>query len=204
MPDPVQQRGDQARTQIVQAAYRLFISQGYHGTSMRQIAQSAGLALGGIYNHFDSKEAIFSEVLFVYHPLVEMIPEMESMQAASAEEFLRIIALRFSEHMRSRLDFLNLMFIEFVEFRAVHVPVLMEGFIPLVLRLAQRFESWPDQVRPIPGVIQVRAFLGMLFSFVLTDLALQKSPIQGAFPNAFDDIVDIYLHGILVKGKSDD
>jgi AcrR family transcriptional regulator len=41
-------KGERTRRQVIQAAQRLFVERGYHGTSMRQIAQEAGLALGGI------------------------------------------------------------------------------------------------------------------------------------------------------------
>ena len=204
MSDPVQQRGDQARTQIVQAAYRLFISQGYHGTSMRQLALASELALGGIYNHFDGKEAIFREVLFVYHPLVEMLPQMEHLQADSAEQFMRAAALMFVQHLQGHLEFLSLMFIEFVEFKAVHVPGLMEAFIPLALGLAQRLESWPDQVRPMHPLVRVRAFLGLFFSFVLTGMALKNSSVLDVAQDGFEQFIEIFLHGILIKGKRDD
>ncbi len=52
-------RGEQTRGEIIRAAHKLFVQQGYHGTSMRQIAKQAGIALGGLYNHFDSKQEVF-------------------------------------------------------------------------------------------------------------------------------------------------
>jgi AcrR family transcriptional regulator len=48
-------QGGRTKSEITHVAYRLFLEQGYHGTSMRQIAQKSGIALGGIYNHFESK-----------------------------------------------------------------------------------------------------------------------------------------------------
>ena len=48
---------------------------------MRQIAQKADLALGGIYNHFDSKEAVFKAVIAAYHPFVDVIPRLEELEA---------------------------------------------------------------------------------------------------------------------------
>src|SRR5512140_3258307 len=82
-------RGGQTRAGLVSAAYELFLEHGFHGTSMRQIAQRAGLALGGIYNHFTSKEEVFVAVLMAYHPYHEMIPAIAQARGATAEEFFR-------------------------------------------------------------------------------------------------------------------
>ena len=48
-------KGERTRQEILQSAHQLFLKNGYHGTSMRQIAEGAGIAVGGIYNHFASK-----------------------------------------------------------------------------------------------------------------------------------------------------
>jgi len=68
MVSPKLTRRRNTRQQILQEAYALFLSQGYHGTSMRSIATQAGISLGAIYNHFESKEEIFTELLEAHHP----------------------------------------------------------------------------------------------------------------------------------------
>ena len=55
MAEETQTKGETTRLAIEDAAVNLFMEHGYHATSMRQIAERAGLALGGIYNHFSSK-----------------------------------------------------------------------------------------------------------------------------------------------------
>ena len=67
-------KGKQTRQGILSAAYDLIIRQGYAATSMRQIAERSGLALGGIYNHFSSKEEVFRSILQERHPILQMIP----------------------------------------------------------------------------------------------------------------------------------
>lgn len=47
------------REQIVLAAARLFVEHGYAGTSMRQIAERAGMLAGSVYHHFPAKEDLF-------------------------------------------------------------------------------------------------------------------------------------------------
>lgn len=51
------------RTRVLDAAAELFVAQGYAGTTLRQIASTAGIKAGSIYHHFDSKEALFVAVL---------------------------------------------------------------------------------------------------------------------------------------------
>ena len=55
-----------SREQILEAALPLFSHQGYGATSMRQIADDAGLSIGNLYHHFGSKEAIFQTLIERY------------------------------------------------------------------------------------------------------------------------------------------
>lgn len=48
---------------ILLAALECFVEQGYHGTSIRQIATRAGLSVPGIYHHFTSKQAILVAIM---------------------------------------------------------------------------------------------------------------------------------------------
>ena len=59
MDEETLSKGERTRQSILQAAYELFLEQGYAATSMRQIAERAGLALGGIYNHFREQGSHF-------------------------------------------------------------------------------------------------------------------------------------------------
>jgi AcrR family transcriptional regulator len=47
------------KEQIEDAARELFIRQGFHATSMRDIAKGAEVSLGNLYNYYPTKEAIF-------------------------------------------------------------------------------------------------------------------------------------------------
>lgn len=53
---------DARKRHIVQTAVICFIEQGFHQTSIRDIAKRAGVSLGNIYNHFDSKNALIAEI----------------------------------------------------------------------------------------------------------------------------------------------
>lgn len=54
-------RGEQTRQLILETAIRLFRERGYARTTMRAIAQEAGVAVGNAYYYFGSKERLIQE-----------------------------------------------------------------------------------------------------------------------------------------------
>lgn len=53
----------EGRERILQAATELFAQRGFHGVSISDVAESAGVVKSAIYHHFDSKETLYSAVL---------------------------------------------------------------------------------------------------------------------------------------------
>lgn len=51
-------RGEESRMKIVEAALALFREKGYEDTTMRAVAERAGVALGSAYYYFKSKEEL--------------------------------------------------------------------------------------------------------------------------------------------------
>lgn len=54
---------EERKKELVKKAYELFISKGYENTSVDDIIESAGIAKGTYYYHFDSKEQMLEEVV---------------------------------------------------------------------------------------------------------------------------------------------
>ena len=51
------------RSEMVQAAARLFSERGYHGTSIQHLADALGLQKGSLYSHIGSKEELLFDVV---------------------------------------------------------------------------------------------------------------------------------------------
>lgn len=197
MSEIYQSRGELTRNDIITAAYELFIKYGYHGTSMRAIASQANIALGGIYNHFASKEEIFVAVLDSYHPYHEILPILKSAAGETIEAFVRDAAESMINVLKRRPDFFNLMFIEFVEFNHTHLSKLFEKFLPDIVQLSENLAERRGNLRPIPLPLVIRAFIGLIFSYHLSE-----NTFQGDMPLEFKEnsqqyLVDIFLHGII-------
>ena len=190
-------KGERTRARIIQAAYRLFVERGYHGTSMRQIAEQAGLALGGIYNHFSSKEDIFAAVMIAHNPYVEMLPALEAAQGETVEALVRDATSGMLSALRGRPDGLHLMFIGIVEFGGQHFSRLFENVFPQMMSFAQRLMQARGVLRPIPLPTLVRALVGFFFAYYMTEWLMGDQFPSELQRDAFHDFVDIYLHGIL-------
>ncbi|MEW6385773.1 MAG: TetR/AcrR family transcriptional regulator, partial [Pseudomonadota bacterium] len=76
-------RNEQRVTLILQAALRCFLAKGFHQTSMRDIAQAAGVSLGNLYNHFPGKEAIILAVAVAESE--ELAPLLRRLAASEGE-----------------------------------------------------------------------------------------------------------------------
>ena len=62
MPRITEQRRDAKRAQIVAAARRCFARDGFHRTSMPDIAVEAGVSVGAPYRYFTGKEELILEI----------------------------------------------------------------------------------------------------------------------------------------------
>ncbi len=192
-------KGEQTRTDIINAAYALFVKKGFHGTSVRQIADRADLALGGIYNYFENKEEIFAAVLDAYHPYRVILPALESVEGETIEDFVGGAAEQVRQQMEgagSRL--LPLIFIEAVEFQGRHLGQLAQKLSPTLLGFFQRFAGKRGKLRPIPFPVMVRTFFGLFIAHMITEMVAKNVPLlrDGNY-DWFGGMVDIYLHGIL-------
>ena len=193
-----QTKGEVTRLAIEDAAFELFMEQGYHATSMRQIADHAKLALGGIYNHFSNKEEIFAAILLDKHPYKQILPLMLAAEGDTAEEYIRIAAKTLVTELGSRPELMKLIFIALVEFNGKHVGSLLSDIVPKVLPMFEKMIRVRKNLRKIPPPVLVRSFLGMFFSFYITELLIKDSLLAHLMPkNSFDLFVDIYLHGVI-------
>ena len=62
---------EQRRRQIVDAAVTLFIENGFHKTTTRQIAQAAGISIGSLYEYIATKEDVLYLVCDAIHAEIE-------------------------------------------------------------------------------------------------------------------------------------
>jgi AcrR family transcriptional regulator len=193
-----QKKGEVTRLAIEDAALELYLVQGYHATSMRQIADEAGLALGGIYNHFKSKEEIFEAIIIDKHPYKKILPIVLGTETDNLEEFLTVTMQVVIKELGSEPYYMKLMLIELVEFNGKHGASLLKLIAPEVLPVFERLIKSRKDLRVTNPAMIMRFFFGMILSYFLTGMLISNSIIGKMMPkDPVDAYIDAVLHGIL-------
>jgi AcrR family transcriptional regulator len=110
MPTPSQSakksttlKSEATRARILESALATFCERGFETSTMREIAATAGVAVGAAYYYFDSKDAIV--MAFYQRAQQEMVPSLDTIlsEAKTLETRLRgIIAYKFEYFLPNR------------------------------------------------------------------------------------------------------
>ncbi len=201
--DKVLTRGERTRQAILDSAKRLFLSSGYNGTSMRQIAQGADIALGGIYNHFSGKEDIFRSLLEERSPFGLIIAALDELDEQSGPAMIRDAFARLEAILLQNLDFFGLVMIDAQEFNGRMVRRLINQVMPTFMRFAQRLHSAGGMRQDLSPFVMLRAFAILMFGYTITQAIgfggeqidiVTLPEVQGI--DWQPALVDVFLHGI--------
>ena len=191
-------KGEVTRLAIEDAAIELFMEQGYHATSMRQIADKTGLALGGIYNHFKSKDDIFEAIIVDKHPYKKIIPLIQQAEGDTLEEFIGNAARIVINELTSQPYYVKLMMIELAEFNGMHGAAIIKEIAPNILPVFEKIVKTRKELRITHPAVLMRSFIGMVLSYMITEVIISNSILNKVMPkNILDAYIDIYMHGIL-------
>jgi len=118
-----EERSEKSRQHILDAALKLFSHKGYGATSVRDIAEEAGLSKGNVYHHFPDKETIFRGLLDRYFQAMSQpeFPFNRALAEGAFPENLEAIGLAIREIVRDYREYVALIYVDVVEFDGNHV-----------------------------------------------------------------------------------
>lgn len=80
-----------SREQILDTAEQLFGERGYHETGLKEVAERCEFSVGSLYSYFESKDALYQEVLA--RRSRGQVAEMERLAADTAPADERLVAM---------------------------------------------------------------------------------------------------------------
>ena len=86
-------KGEKRKSELLQIAYRLFVSKGYENTSVDEIIEEAKIAKGTYYYYFESKEQMLEEVTeLMIEREAAVAEEIAASDLPAPEKFIGIIS----------------------------------------------------------------------------------------------------------------
>lgn len=180
------------------AARRLFVTEGYHGLSMRQIAEAVQISKAGIYHHFKDKEELFLAVLMSYVSDIETLIMQAQADGHSCRERITLITRRILAQPTEQRAMMRLASHELgplnVELRQAFSATYYRKFIGRIEAILQDGMA-SGELRPIDTSVATWTLLGMLhpyFSgFHTLEIDLPTDTI--------DQMLTIYFDGITAR-----
>jgi AcrR family transcriptional regulator len=95
----------EVRRKILAAALQAFCDKGYKEATVREIARSAGVAVGGLYPYFGSKEQLYTEVLL--EGMKQYNERIREFEDADPQAGIRLYVENHLEYMASRKEIVS-------------------------------------------------------------------------------------------------
>ena len=191
------------QVRILRAAHELFLTQGYNGSNLRDIASRAEVSMGGIYHHFTSKEDIY-ETLLKRTELGTELPRLGALfsDPAFPENTVQIGRAIFDIANRFQDDF-KLVYIDILEFQGRNIKPLLAPLretlgIAASALLGTRIAK--GEVADLNPALMLRVIVGLYLYLYLEDsmLELDTSEEMGMPEDEVaEQMAQILLHGMM-------
>lgn len=199
-----EERSERSRRQVLDAALQLFSHRGYRATTMRDIADEAGVSTGNVYHHFPDKETIFNTLIDEFWKITETkrYPFIRALVGGRFPDDIEELGRAARESVREFRQYIALIYVDVIEFDGTHIRKFyaeMGQRISATLgeEAMQRIAS-----RLRPNVSPVSALLltaRIFFNYYIIEILFNvPEPFGKNSAQIVDEIADILRNGMLV------
>lgn len=191
---------------VLDAGLELFSTQGYRATTLREIADRAGVSVGNIYHHFPSKHEIYQRLIARYWERL-LDPELELNKIFAAGNFpedLEVMAAAIEQVVTDNAAHILLIYVDVIEFRGEHIRSFYEGMAKRFAtsygpRFSERGQAgdFAAGADPMLGVMVAARWL---FYFFTVEKCFGAPLHFGMTPTqAVDGFIHLLRHGLLPR-----
>jgi len=193
------------RADILAQAERIFAAKGYSATTMAEIADASGFAIGSLYHFFQGKEHLYETLITEKIDKFQDEIRRSSLAANTALERVSAIVKTHFAMLTTYENFFSIL----IKWEGIHQkdkrPNLLEklldnyrgytDFVESVLREGQVQGAFPN-VEPRVAAI---ALIGMIDAFAFSWLiSANREPLQ----DRAEALLDLFLRGVNGYGKA--
>jgi len=202
-----EEKSERSRRAVLDAALSLFSHRGYGATTMREIADKAGVSTGNVYHHFPDKETIFRELIDEYFA-ISATPRFPFMRVLrSGERFpdnVEQLGYAARDSVRQFRQYHLLIYVDVIEFGGTHIR---DFYGQMGERYARLFEEQGGieeiQARLRPNVSPTSALMmtaRLFFNyFTLEILFGVDAPFGKDYQAVIAEMADIIRNGICAR-----
>ncbi len=180
-PDSIRKQLVEARrNQILDAAAAVFAEKGFHRATTKEIAQTAGVSEGTIYNYFDNKADLLIGLMTRLAELETLDEELKEALQGNVRDFFIAMFHHRMDRFQQGQEMLQAILPEVL----VTLRLRERFYRQYVLRIATLLEQYLEariklrHIRPVNVPLTVRAlqsmFVGLLILRILGDEPLQS------------------------------
>ena len=145
-----EEKSERSRKLVLDAALRLFSTRGFRATSVRDIAEAAGVSTGNLYHHFPDKEAIFRTLLDDYQEMAasDQFPLYRVIKSGGFPDNLEDIGFAARDSVKQYRRYMLLVFVDVIEFDGTHIREFYKSLANRFQEIVEEHPSVKARVRP--------------------------------------------------------
>lgn len=187
------------RTQLIEAAMRLFANKGFHSTSIQEIVTESGMSKGAFYLHFSSKDELILAIFrFYYGRLWEKVTAVSEEDLPTKQTFEKQLEVQFKEIISHR-EFIMMQFQEqglasnrematFMRDKKKEIFIWHQSILLAI---------YGDDLKPydVDAVIMLEGLTQTYFQMILlNDVDVSEKKLAHYIIQRLDDLVSAMIH----------
>ena len=184
--------------QILKAAVEVFSKKGYYRATIKDIAHTAGVADGTIYNYFKNKQDVLLNVAVQMGEITELIDDIdEAVTHMTLPEILEMVFQNRLRALQKNLPTVRAIFPQVMidaELQSLFHEKLLQPGMEKAEAIFEKYIDENDKVNASPRFI-VRALLSVIFGMIMMEL-LGESVILNEAETFSKQMTTLFLQGL--------
>ena len=203
------------REQVLEAAYRVFLREGFAATSTDVLAQEAGVSKRTLYAYYPSKEDLFVDVvrrLTLENPQTRVLDFIQGLKPRQPEELREALLALAQKVIATMMQPGNLALLRTILADSHRFPQLTEILrltVPEratveVSRMLERARENGVAIKQGNIEVMARLFIGPLLSYVVFDGLLRpQDQTQQPGAETIKELVNLFIWAIIQESDSE-